>query len=82
MFGEFHPSVHLDNIYNLMADYDENFDHYNKDAIFAIIDYFTKYNMNYQLACSPWPDECGGVCSVAFIDNSYPQLVVFDYVEY
>ena len=81
MLGEFHASAIVNKIYDILDNYEtEGLDLYNFGATDAIVDYLANYvKVEYQLACSEWPNEEGGVCSVAFIDCGHPQLVMFDY---
>ena len=81
MLGEFHASAIVNKIYDILDDYEtEGLDLYKFDASDAIVDYLANYvKVEYQLACSEWPNEEGGVCSVAVIDCGHPQLVMFDY---
>ena len=81
MLGEFHASAIVNKIYDILDDYEtEGLDLYNFGATDAIVDYLANYvKVEYQLACSEWPNEEGGVCSVASVDCGHPQLVMFDY---
>lgn len=81
MLGEFHASTIVNDIYDILDDYEtEGLDLYNFGATDAIADYLTNYvKVEFQLACSEWPNEEGGVCSVAFVEGGHPQLVMFDY---
>jgi hypothetical protein len=81
VLGEFHASTIVNDIYDILDAYEtEGLDLYNFGATDAIADYLTNYvKVEFQLACSEWPNEEGGVCSVAFVDNGHPQLVMFDY---
>lgn len=81
MLGEFHASTIVNDIYDILDDYEtEGLDLYNFGATDAIADYLTNYvKVEFQLACSEWPNEEGGVCSVAFVEGGHPHLVMFDY---
>ena len=81
MLGEFHASTIMNDIYGILDDYEtEGVDLFNFGATDAIADYLTNYvKVEFQLACSEWPNEEGGVCSVAFVEGGHPQLVMFDY---
>lgn len=81
MLGEFHASTIVNDIYSILDDYEtEGVDLFNFGATDAIADYLTNYvKVEFQLACSEWPNEEGGVCSVAFVEGGHPQLVMFDY---
>ena len=81
MLGEFHASTIVNDIYSILDDYEtEGVDLFNFGATDAIADYLTNYvKVEFQLACSEWPNEEGGVCSVAFVEGGHSQLVMFDY---
>lgn len=78
--ANFHPSVIEDTIYSILIDYSLGTDTYEEGAINAILDFFQYVgNDNFKLCCSPWPNMMGGTCSVAFVEDGYANLVVFDY---
>ena len=81
MLGNFHPSEIENEIYSIMDDYEtEGLDIYNYGVTDAIADYLTNHaKVEYQLCCSEWPDETGGVCGVAFLDQGHTHLIMFDY---
>ena len=81
MLGNFNPSAIVNEIYSILDDYEtEGIDLYNYNVTEAIADYLTNHlKIEYLLCCSEWPNEEGGVCSVAFVDRGHPQLVMFDY---
>ena len=81
MLGSFHPSAIVNKIYDIMDDYEvEGIDLYSYELTDAIAEYLTNnLKIEYNLCCAEWPNGEGGVCAVAFIDNCYPQLVMFDY---
>lgn len=81
MLGEFHASTIVNDIYDILDDYEtEGLDLYNFGVTDAITDYLTNHiKVEFQLACSNWPNEEGGVCSVAFVEGGHPHLVMFDY---
>lgn len=81
MLGNFNPSTIVNEIYSILDDYEtEGIDLYNYNVTEAIADYLTNHlKIEYLLCCSEWPNEEGGVCSVAFVDHGHPQLVMFDY---
>ena len=81
MLGEFHASAIVNKIYDILDDYEtEGLDLYNFGATDAIVDYLANYvKVEYQLACSEWPNEEGGVCGIAFVDGGRPHLVMFDF---
>ena len=80
MLGPFNPSAIVNEIYDIMEDYEIGVETYAYDVTDAITEYFTNnLKMEYNLCCAEWPNEEGGVCAVAFIDNGHPQLIMFDY---
>ena len=79
MLGNFHPSAIANQIYNILEGYEIKIDVYEHDAIDAIISYIEEFHIEYNLCCSDWPNEEGGVCGIAFVDQGYPQLIMFDY---
>lgn len=81
MLGEFHASTIVNDIYDILEDYEtEGLNLYNVGVTDAIADYLTNYvKVEFQLACSEWPNEEGGSCAVSFVDHGHPQLVMFDY---
>lgn len=80
MLGNFHPSTIVNDIYEILDDYEIKTDVFEHGATDAIADFLeNKLHIEFNLCCSDWPNEEGGVCAVAFIDNGFPQLVVFDY---
>lgn len=81
MLGNFNPSMIVNEIYDILDTYEtEGLDLYNYGATDAIADYLNNYfKGEYQLACSDWPNEEGGVCAVAFVDGGHPHLIMFDY---
>ena len=81
MRGVFNPSRIVNEIYNIMDDYEtEGIDLYNYGVCDAIADYFDNYEkIEYVFNVSEWPNEEGGVCGIAFVEKGHPQLVLFDY---
>lgn len=81
MLGEFRPSEIYNEICDILDGYEtEGNDLYNYGAVDAITDYLTNYaGVEYNLACSDWPNEEGGVCAVSFVEFGFPHLVMFDY---
>lgn len=81
MLGHFNPSKIENELYSIMDDYEtEGVDLFNPGVVDAITDYFINYaNVEYQLCCSGWPDETGGVCSVSWIEAGHPHLLMLDY---
>ena len=79
MLGNFHPSHIEEKIYNLMEDYEIGTDIYDFSLTEKLVDWFTNLHIEFQLCCSEWPNGEGGVCSVAFVEEGFPHLIVFDY---
>lgn len=80
MLGNLNPSTIATKIYDIMDDYEIAIDVFDYGAVDAVVDYLTNHiHVEYNLACSDWPNEEGGVCAIAFIDAGHPQLVMFDY---
>lgn len=81
MLGSFNPSKIVDEIYSIMDDYETHgCDLYDYGVVNAIADCLTNYyHIEYNLCCSHWPNEEGGVCAIAFVDCDHPQLVMFDF---
>ena len=81
MLGTFYPSAIVNEIYDILDSYEtEGVDLYSYGATDAIADYLTnRVKIDFNLCCSEWPNEEGGVCAVAFIDKGHSQLILFDY---
>lgn len=81
MLGNFNPSEIIDEIFTIMDDYEtEGMGIYNYGVTDAIIDYLANYvKVEWLCNCSVWPNGEGGICSIGFVDNGHPQLVVFEY---
>lgn len=81
MLGNFNPSAIVDEIYSILDDYEtESPNLYNFGATDAIADYLGNHlHIEYNLCCSDWPNEKGGICAVALVDCGHPQLVMFEY---
>lgn len=82
MTGHSRPSYLVNEIYNIMEDYEtEGIDTYDYRVINAIIDYLTNecHTDKYQMSYNVWPNMIGGYCSIAVVDNDYPFLIAFDY---
>ena len=79
--SKWYPSVIEDEIYDMMDSYAIGSDTYNEDLTDAIADFLGNYTSitEWKLACSPWPNMAGGVCSVCWIENGHVHLVMFDY---
>lgn len=82
MLGKFHPSIIVDEVYDIMDEYERGFnDEYEAKLIDKLTDYFEKKLPDeYLLCCSEYPNEFGGVCAISFIEEGHPQLIMFDYV--
>lgn len=76
-----HSSLILDELYSMMDDYEtEGLDLYNFGLTNAITDYLADMrDVQFQLCCSEWPNEEGGVCAISFIDNGELHMIMFDY---
>ena len=84
MIGDiFRPSEIEDEIYNILEDYILGSDLYEYNATNSISDYLGNYEkIPYQMCCSPVSILNGtGICSVAWCENGFPKLVVFEYKE-
>ena len=80
MLGNFNPSAIVDEIYNLMDNYEVATDVFSYSLVSEITKYLEyRCHVEYLVCCSAWPNEEGGVCSVAFVDSGHPQLITFDY---
>jgi hypothetical protein len=81
MLGNFHPSRIKNEIFNnLMDDYFVGMDTYDCGLVDAVADYLSNHaRVEYNLVCSPWPNMEGGCCSVAWVEDGFPQLIAFDY---
>ena len=81
MLGTFNPSFTANEIYDMMDDYETHgCDLYDHGLCDAIADYLANHaHIEYNLCCSDWPNEEGGVCAVTFVDGGHPQLIMFDY---
>ena len=63
-----------------MEDCEVSVDLYIYGVVDVITDYLTNHaKVEYQVCCSNFPDESGGVCGIAFVENGFPHLVMFDY---
>lgn len=82
MLGKWHPSILVDEVYDIMDEYEYGFNNeFDAALIERLTDYFTeKTHGEFLLCCSEWPDETGGVCAISFIGEGHPQLIMFDYV--
>ena len=81
MIGHNRSSRIVQDIYDIMADYEEGIDLFSYEAVDAIADYCQDCFISdrYEICCNEWPDETGGCCAIAIVDDGYPFLVMFDY---
>ena len=81
MKGNFHPSKIENQIYSLMEDYSIGTDLYSHKLTLKLVDWFNSLGLEFQLECVIDEDGEGegGVCAVAFVDEGYPHLIMFDY---
>lgn len=79
MKGNFHPSKIENQIYSLMENYSIGTDVYSHKLTLKLVDWFNSLGLEFQLECAIDEDEEGGVCAVAFVDEGYPHLIMFDY---
>ena len=79
--SKWYPSLIEDEIYEMMDKYAIGSDTYSEGLVSEITDFLTKdtYGFEWKLACSPWPNMTGGVCSVCWIEDGHVHLVMFDY---
>ena len=82
MLGEYYASEYENDIYNLLDDYLVGIDLYDYDVIDDITKFLHNQNLRFRLVCSEKLTDGCGTCSVAFVDNGYPILIVFDYTYY
>lgn len=79
MKGNFHPSQIENQIYSFMEDYSVGTDVYSYKLTLKLADWFNSLGLEFQLECAVGEDAEGGVCAVAFVDEGYPHLIMFDY---
>lgn len=79
MKGNFHPSKIENQIYSFMEDYSVGIDVYSHKLTLKLVDWFNSLGLEFQLECAIDEDAEGGVCAVAFVDEGYPHLIMFDY---
>lgn len=79
MKGNFHPSKIENQIYSFMEDYSVGTDVYSYKLTLKLVDWFNSLGLEFQLECAVNEDAEGGVCAVAFVDEGYPHLIMFDY---
>lgn len=78
---KWYPSRIENEIYSMMDDYMIGMETYEKGLVDAITDFFSNYchNIEWNLACSEWPDYSGGVCYVSWIEEGHIHMIGFDY---
>ena len=79
MKGNFHPSKIENQIYTFMEGYSIGTDVYSHKLTLKLVDWFNSLGLEFQLECVIDEDEEGGICAVAFVDEGYPHLIMFDY---
>lgn len=79
MKGNFHPSKIENQIYSLMEGYSIGTDVYSHKLTLKLVDWFNSLGLEFQLECVTDEDAEGGICAVAFVDEGYPHLIMFDY---
>ena len=80
MLGNFNPSHILNEIYDILEEYEISPDIYYSSVVEKITDYLNdKTHGEFVLECDDYPDERGGHCAAAFNDNGHPQLGFFEY---
>ena len=79
MKGNFHPSKIENQIYSFMEDYSVGTDVYSYKLTLKLVDWFNSLGLEFQLECAIDEDAESGVCAVAFVDEGYPHLIMFDY---
>ena len=77
----FYPSLIEDEIYGLMDDYILGTDIYEEALVEAISNNFSVYHPDNQwkLNCCEWPNMEGGVCTVAWTEKGYLNMITFEY---
>ena len=77
----FYPSRIFNDICEVLDSYIEGIELFGSEAISAIQNYFTDVLNDYEfiMYTNDWPDEEGGSCSIAWVEDNHPQLLVFDY---
>lgn len=77
---EWKPS-HIENdLYDIMESHEIGLNLYEEDVVEEIIEYFThKFNVQWLLDQSEWPDMTGSSCFISFIDDGTLHMVGFDY---
>lgn len=74
------PSEIENTLYDIMEDYEIGVELYQEEVVEEISNYFsTLPNVQWQLGCTAWQNDLGGVCYVSFIDNGTLHQIGFDY---
>lgn len=76
---KFYPSEIKNDIYNIMDEYIVGSDLYEEYLIDTICHFFEDNEIKYQFDVSHWPDDFGGECAFAWIENGHPQMIMFDW---
>lgn len=75
------PNPAINEIYDILEDYEWRIDVYEYGVVNAIRDYLDNHtNIPYEIGCSDWPNENGGECAIALMENNHPYLVMFTYI--
>ena len=82
---DWRPSKIENEIYGILEDYEVGIDLYQEGATGAVSDYLAyhcpEHKGQWQLGCSAWPNETGGVCAVSWIEDGTIHSIMFDYVK-
>lgn len=81
MLNNYYPSKIINLVYGLMDKYACGLDVYLCSLIDALIIFFGKElpDIRWTYECSDFPDEESGVCSFCWIEDGYPQMIMFNY---
>jgi hypothetical protein len=79
MIGHNRPSKILNELYNILEEYEVNLDTYAFGAFSAVEDYL-KHSayIPYQAHFQPWDNGFGGCYSIAFVEDGFPFLLTFE----
>ena len=81
MIGHNRPSKILNELYNILAEYEVNLDTYDNGAFSAVENYLNTYaRTSYQAYFQPWDNGLGGVWNIAFVEDGFPFLLAFELV--
>ena len=82
---DWRPSKIENEIYGILEDYEVGIDLYEVGATDAVTDYLAHHcpecKGQWQLGCSTWPNETGGVCAVSWIEDGTIHSLMFDYTK-